>query len=121
MGGCSIDPLSWGNCVSQAINYVGSKVSNAASAAGGAIATVVQGVALAMYQAALTAMVDVVVAVGSSIAFAIDSAINMFASVASLLGIFAIPFLTIAIVALAGGLYVAFEALKDTPVIGDFL
>ena len=118
MGSCSIDPLSWGNCVSQAVNYVGSKVSGAVSAAGGAIATVVEGVALAMYHAALTVIVDVVVAVGSSIAIAIDSAIDTFATVAGGLGIFALPFLTITTVALVGGVYVAFEMLKDTPVLG---
>lgn len=120
MGGCSIDPLSWGNCVSDAVNYVGSKVSGAASAAGGAIATLVQGVALAMYQAVLTAVVDIFVAVGSSIAWAIDGAINLFVSIASTLGIFAIPFLTITTVALAGGVYIAFEVVKDTPILGAF-
>ena len=118
MGSCSIDPLSWGNCVSEAVNYVGSKVSNAASAAGGAIATVVQGVALAMYQAALTAVVDIFVSVGATIALAVDSAIDTFAVIASSLGIFALPFLTITTVALAGGVYIAFEVLKDTPILG---
>lgn len=120
MGGCSLDPLSWGNCVSNAVNYVASKVTGAISSAGSYLQTLVEGVVLWMYQGFLTVVVDAVVAVGQGIASALIAAVNLFVSIASLLGIFALPFLMITSVGLAAGVYLAFEATKDVPIIGDF-
>lgn len=123
--GCSLDPLSWGQCASDAYNYVANQVSSAlglagaaTNAAASAMSTLVEGVVLAMYDVALSMVVDIFVSVGATIALFLDSAIDTFAIIASSLGIFAMPFLTITTVALAGGVYLAFEALKDTPVLG---
>ncbi len=120
MGSCSIDPLSWGNCVQNAVNYVASKASGAVSSASHYMATLVEGVILWMYNGALTIIVDLIVAVGQSLAAALIWAIDAFAAVASLLGIFALPFLTITTVALAAGVYLAIAVSKDAPVVGAF-
>ena len=120
MGSCSINPLSWGQCVQNAVNYVTSKASSAVSSASHYMATLVEGVILWMYNGALTIIVDIVVAVGQSLAAALIWAINLFASIARTLGIFALPFLLITTVALAAGVYLAFMATKDAPVVGAF-
>ena len=116
--GCSLDILSWGQCFSDAVNYVVHQASNAVNSAASYMQTLVEGVVLALYQGALTVVVDIVVAVGQAIAQSMIVALGTFTAIASLLGIFALPFLTITTVALAGGVYIAFEVLKDTPVLG---
>lgn len=121
MGGCSLDPISWGTCLADAINAagnaVGNAIGNAGNAVGGYISSLVQGVLLIMYQIGLSLVVSIIVSVGATFALLVDTAILTFSSIASTLGIFAMPFLTIAVVALASGIYLAFEAVKDAALV----
>ena len=120
--GCSLLPTSWTQCIYDAFSYAANQFSNAVGAAGNATAsfftTLVQGIVLEMYDVGLSIVVSIFVSVGATIALFLDSAIDTFAIIASSLGIFAMPFLAITTVGLAGGIYLAFEALKDTPILG---
>ena len=114
--GCSIDPLDWGNCISQAVNWAVSLPG----AAAGALWNLVVGIVVAMYGDALNVIVSIFTFITSSLAALLSDMILVFASLASLMGIFALPFMVIALVSLASGLLLAFDLLKDTPVLGAF-
>ncbi|MFZ0700086.1 MAG: hypothetical protein WAN74_07875 [Thermoplasmata archaeon] len=90
------------------------------SAAAGVVASLVEGIFVYMYGAALGVIVGIFTTVTNAIASTIIAAINGFASLASLMGIFALPFMTIALVALASGLFLALDFVKDVPIVGAF-
>lgn len=114
--GCSINPLDWGSCISQAVNWA----VGLPGAAAGAMWNLVVGVVISMYSDALGVIVSIFVSITNSFATLLSDTILVFASLASLMGIFALPFMTIALVGLASGLLLVFDLLKDTPILGAF-
>lgn len=116
--GCSPYPWDWGSCVSDAWNAVTGLFGSLGNVAASYIEGLVETVVLWMYSAVLGAVVWAFVSAGQYFGYIVDVSINGFAYVASLLGVFALPVLTICLVGLGAALTVAWEALKDTPVVG---
>ncbi len=73
-----------------------------------------------IYSAALGAIVGIFIAITTTIASVVIAAINGFAWAAGLMGIFALPFMTLALIGLSGGLLLLFDVVKDIPVVGAF-
>ncbi len=76
------------------------------------------GIFVWIYASVLGVIVGVFIAVTNAIASAIVWAINGFASLAGTMGILAVPFMAIALVALASGLFLALSFFKDIPIVG---
>lgn len=115
-GSCSLNPLSWGQCITD----VFSSAAKAAKTAANFMNVLIEDAILTMYAEALVAVVAIVVAIGQSIATVMIAVIDGLAFVASLLGVFAIPFMLIGTVSLAAGVYLALAVMRDAPILGAF-
>lgn len=112
--GCSIfDPLGCIGQINQAWNNFWHGVSNA-------LWNTVIGIFVWIYAQVLGVIVGIFIAVTNAIANVIIWAINGFAWAAGLMGIFALPFMTLALIGLTGGLLLLFDVVKDIPVVGAF-
>ncbi len=105
MGTCSIDPLTWGNCLANA----GQDAQQA-----------VQNVAVGLFELLLNGILSVFQMVTQTLAVVIQITIDAFASAAIALGPWGAPIFVIFILVLAVALLLAFELLKDIPIANDF-
>ena len=113
---CSVFGFDPCQSLGNAWNSFWNGVSNAASG----IWNIVIGIFLYIYGAILGVIVSIFLAITNGIASLLDFAINEFTSLAAMMGIFALPFVVIALVALASGLFLALDFVKDIPVVGAF-
>ena len=105
MGTCSIDPLTWGNCI-----------ANAGQSAGQGIQTIAVGV----FELLLSGILYVFQLVTQTLAIVIQVTIDAFAAAAIALGPWGAPIFVIFVLVLVVALLLAFELLKDIPIANDF-
>ena len=105
MGGCSINPLTWGTCL-----------KDAADSAQQAIQNIVVGV----LQLFLSGLLSVFQTVASFLQTLLVGTIQEFAAVAIAMGPFGAPFFVVFLIALAAALMIAWQVLKDAPGVDAF-
>ena len=113
---CNLDPFTWGNCLGDL--YQG--LQNGLNAVSAYFQNLVLGVFDYAYGVFLGTVVNIFDAATNAIAATIIWILGGLTWIASLLGIFALPFAVIAMVAVWAALNIAWEVLKDTPIVGAF-